>query len=188
MTRWQLVNQDAQLRQQVMDLSGQDVALCYQCGKCTAGCPVAVEMDYPPSQIMRAVQLGMRDRALTNHAIWLCASCETCTTRCPQEVDPAGVIDALRRLAISERVRVPEPEIPIFNSLFLGSVKQFGRIFEVALMGLYNLRSGHLVKDLLMAPGMFLKGKLSPIPPRGADLNGLKEMFAKVKELEAVRK
>jgi ferredoxin len=29
---------------------------CYQCGKCTAGCPVTEEMDLPPSMVMRLLQ------------------------------------------------------------------------------------------------------------------------------------
>ena len=29
---------------------------CYQCGKCSAGCPVADEMDLPPSMVMRLLQ------------------------------------------------------------------------------------------------------------------------------------
>ena len=31
-------------------------AKCYQCGKCSAGCPVATEMDYPPSMVLRMLQ------------------------------------------------------------------------------------------------------------------------------------
>ena len=31
---------------------------CYQCGKCSAGCPLAADMDYPPSMILRMLQTG----------------------------------------------------------------------------------------------------------------------------------
>ncbi|MHC4454640.1 MAG: 4Fe-4S dicluster domain-containing protein, partial [Planctomycetota bacterium] len=71
---------------EVKERSGIDVKKCYQCGKCTAGCPVAYEMDYMPNQIIRFVQIGARKEALTSRTIWLCASCITCSTRCPKEV------------------------------------------------------------------------------------------------------
>ena len=61
--------------------SGAQVSACYQCHKCSTGCPIAPEMDYLSSQIMRLIHLGAEDEILRSNAIWLCASCETCTTR-----------------------------------------------------------------------------------------------------------
>jgi heterodisulfide reductase subunit C len=151
---------------------------CYQCGKCTAGCPVAYEMDIPPHQVMRAVQMGMRDAVLSSSTIWICAACETCSTRCPQDADPAGVIDALRRIAYANGIKTPEADVPLFHRIFLGTVRQFGRVFEAGMIGFYNLFSGHYTKDLGLAPAMLLKGKLSLLPSMHGDRKVLKEMFA----------
>jgi len=170
---------------QVEERSAQTLAACYQCGKCSAGCPIMFAMDYPPNQVIRMVQLGMHEAVLSSRSIWLCASCETCTTRCPQEVDLAGVMDALRRMAYAEGIKSPEKDVPLFHRIFLGSVRRHGRVFETGMMGIYNVRSGHYLKDILMAPKMFLKGKLSLLPPRDRNIKGLKEMFAKARELEA---
>src|SRR4030042_2639125 len=106
---WLLDQNETQLGfvREVEAISGQRVADCYQCGKCTAGCPTAFAMDYPPNQIMRGIQLGMRDALLASKAIWVCASCQTCTTRCPQGVDIARTIDALRSMAYSKGIRSP---------------------------------------------------------------------------------
>ena len=151
---------------------------CYQCGKCTAGCPVAYEMDIPPHQMMRAVQLGMRDPALKSRSIWVCAACETCSARCPQDADPAGVMDALRRIAFAEGVKSPEPDVPLFHRLFLGTVQQFGRVFEAGMIGLYNVFSGHYTKDLGLAPTMLLKGKLGLLPSMHGNRKVMKKLFA----------
>ena len=162
----------------------RNLALCYQCGKCTAGCPIAFEMDYSPHQIIRGVQLGMSDVVLSSRTIWLCAACETCSTRCPQNVDPAGVMDALRRIAYARGIKSPEQDVPLFHRLFLRSVEQFGRVYELGMMAFYNLFSGHFVKDVMMAPKMLFKGKLGLLPPRDKHVKGMKEMFAKARELE----
>lgn len=186
---WLLPNTEQQMGfvHQVEEACGQNIAACYQCGKCTAGCPVAYSMDYPPNQIMRGIQLGMRDAVLSSRTIWLCAACETCSTRCPQDVDPAGVMDALRRIAYAEGIKSPEDDIPLFHRVFLGSVRQFGRLFEAGMMGFYNLFSGHYTKDLLMAPKMLMKGKLSLLPARNRNAKELKRMFAMAAELEGKR-
>lgn len=83
---------------QIRAISGQDVRACYQCGKCTAGCPLASTMDLMPNQILRLLQLGAHQDVLGSRTIWQCASCLTCAARCPKDVDPARVMDALRTL------------------------------------------------------------------------------------------
>lgn len=79
----------------VEELSGQDVLSCYQCGKCSAGCPVASDMDVSPNQVIRLVQIG-DEGVLESEAIWMCASCFTCAARCPKGVDLAKIMEALR--------------------------------------------------------------------------------------------
>lgn len=119
----------------VEELSGQKVRDCYQCGKCSAGCPIAADMDLPPNQVIRLVQLGLIDQALRSKTIRLCASCETCTTRCPREVDLAAVMDALRNIAIREGLRSPEWAVSFFNRTFLSILRRYGRVFEMELIG-----------------------------------------------------
>ena len=88
-------------RDLVKRLSNEDVSRCYQCGKCTAGCPVAMEMDIMPNQVMRLIQIGVKDWVLSSSTIWLCLSCETCSTRCPEDIDLAKVMDTLRKKVAS---------------------------------------------------------------------------------------
>jgi heterodisulfide reductase subunit C len=89
---------------QINAISGVDVRACYQCGKCTAGCPLTSAMDLMPNQILRLLQLGEYEQVLKSAAIWLCASCLTCAGRCPKDVDPARVMDALRTILVRQGV------------------------------------------------------------------------------------
>jgi heterodisulfide reductase subunit C len=98
---------------QIKEISGEDVRACYQCGKCTAGCPLAAAMDLMPNQILRLLQLGEYESVMQSRSIWLCASCLTCAARCPKEVDPARVMDALRTVLMRQGiVHVEIPKIP----------------------------------------------------------------------------
>ncbi len=92
----------------VEDISGQNVLACYQCGKCSAGCPMVSLMDLLPNQIIRLVQLGQFDDVLNSKTIWLCASCFSCTTRCPKGVDLAKVMEALRLLLLRKSTNYVE--------------------------------------------------------------------------------
>ncbi|HDY89513.1 MAG TPA: heterodisulfide reductase subunit C [bacterium] len=161
---------------EVEEESNTKVLQCYQCGKCSAGCPIAFEMDYLPNQIIRMVQLSMKERALSSRTIWLCAGCETCTTRCPREVDIAKVMDALRIVSLRENVKPSERDVELFNRLFLGTVKKYGRVFEGEMIGKFNISSGHLFKDIFKGPKLFKKGRLK-IFPSLADPKKIKEIF-----------
>jgi len=83
----------------------EKIKLCFQCGTCTADCPIARFSEiYSPRKIMRMTQLGMKDRLLSSESIWLCAACFTCVDHCPQGVDIAGVVRTLRNMAVKEGI------------------------------------------------------------------------------------
>jgi len=87
----------------VEELSGQNLLACYQCGKCSAGCPAVSEMDILPNQIIRYAQLGFKDELLRSKSIWICASCFTCNARCPKGINIAEVIEAIRQILLRKR-------------------------------------------------------------------------------------
>jgi len=89
-----LVSNDS--RRRLLDISGEDVVSCYQCGKCSAGCVMGASMDLLPHQVVRLVQLGCVEEALASRAIWVCASCLACSARCPRGVSLPNVMEALR--------------------------------------------------------------------------------------------
>ena len=97
----------------VEEISGETLPSCYQCGKCSAGCPMSSAMDLMPNQIVRLVQLGLEEDIANSKTIWLCASCLTCAVRCPRGVDMAKIMEALRLLTLRENIdRINISEIP----------------------------------------------------------------------------
>lgn len=87
----------------VEEISGQNLLACYQCGKCSAGCPAVSDMDILPNQIIRYAQLGFKDELLQSKSIWICASCFTCNARCPKGINIAEVIEAIREILLRKR-------------------------------------------------------------------------------------
>jgi len=85
-----------ELLARIEEISGETLSLCYQCGKCSAGCPLEKEMGILPHQVIRFLQLGWEENALDARAIWLCAACHTCAARCPRGVDLSCLMEALR--------------------------------------------------------------------------------------------
>jgi len=95
---------DPRFKYEIRKVPGAEkITLCFQCGTCTAGCPVARFSDtYRPRRILRMTQLGLKGRLLPSDFIWLCTSCFTCVDHCPQDVDVAGIVRTLQNLAVEE--------------------------------------------------------------------------------------
>ena len=173
------------LAARVLEKTGVDVARCYQCGKCSAGCPLAAEMDFPPSQVMHLLQLAsgfpeFADLALRSHTIWLCLTCEICYARCPMELDIPKVMDALRHESLARKMVNPRArDILAFHRAFLDSLRYTGRLFEMGQIVDYKLRSRHFLQDMLQAPWMFFVGKLHLLPERVRDRRLLGRIFAR---------
>lgn len=156
--------------------SGENVFLCYQCQKCSSGCPVAEHFDLAPNQLMRAIQLGQRERVLQSKTLWLCAMCETCATRCPHDINITKIIDVLKIMATHEGIEPKVPSVTLFYQAALRGIKWFGRMYEAGLMGEIYLRqmmSGQLnfeqvwKNDMPLALKMFKAGKLKLFPTFG---------------------
>jgi heterodisulfide reductase subunit C2 len=163
-------------------MSDVDVSRCYQCKKCSSGCPVAKLTRSSPSEIVRRLHLGAGDELLESDLIWMCVSCETCYARCPMEINVASVIDALRTLARERGASEPDGDMPLFNSIFLRMVKSFGRSYDLLMIAVYKLGTRNLMQDTGKFPTMLMKGKMAILPPSGADKKMVKQIFSRAKQ------
>ena len=100
---------ESEFVKKVAEISGQNVNLCYQCGICSASCPMSCAMDPLPRQIIRLVQLGLEADIANSDTIWTCATCLTCTVRCPRGVDVSRVMEALRLITLRKNINCVEP-------------------------------------------------------------------------------
>jgi heterodisulfide reductase subunit C len=118
---------DPKFKYEVVKMPGGEKLLqCFQCGTCTSDCPVArFDEKYRPRNIIRMVQLGLKDRVLGSDFLWLCASCFTCTDRCPQGVEVASVIRVLKNMAAAEG------RIPQLFKVQLGNLIKTGYVYEI---------------------------------------------------------
>jgi heterodisulfide reductase subunit C len=154
------------LASEVKTRSGASPMSCYQCAKCSSGCPVASRADLKPHEVVRLVQMDQRETVLSCRFIWECTSCQTCITRCPQKVDLAAMNDALRAMSLSAGMVASGTAVPVFNEIFLKSVRKRGRVYEMGLMAAFKLRTMRLFEDAAKAPAMLMKGKLPLLGPR----------------------
>ena len=171
---------------QVENATGVTISHCYQCGKCTAGCPLNEEMDVMPNQILRMLQLelpGYEDKILSSLSIWLCLACDTCYSRCPQEVKLSQVMDFLRQESIrQDKVNPKAKDILSFHKAFLDSIKLNGRLHEVGLTIDYKLRSLNMIQDVQLVPSMLAKGKLAIFPHQVKNTKEIAKIFKRISE------
>jgi len=167
----------------VEKLSGSSVHRCFQCGKCSAGCPMRSFMEHPPNRIVRLLQLGQFERVLAGRSIWYCASCETCTARCPNKVDLAAIMDALRKCSWDAKGASKESLVQLANKIFLDNILAYGRQYEMRLAAVFNLQSGKLLKDFMLGPKLMSKGKLKIFHQKNKNIKEIERIFRRIEEL-----
>jgi heterodisulfide reductase subunit C len=112
-----------ELAEKVIELSGQNVFSCYQCGCCSAGCMFTDKMDTLPHKIMELIQMG-DNTTLEKNTSWICASCFVCSVRCPRGLDVAAIMEALREIKIRERG---------FRKVDLRNIKNVDKLPQIAI-------------------------------------------------------
>jgi heterodisulfide reductase subunit C len=170
------------LAEEIKAEHGEDVYRCYQCQKCSAGCPMTFAMDYPPSQIMRMIQLGQEEDLLASKTIWACVTCNTCSIRCPNDIDIALVIDSLRERVLQKGKTPAVENVAMFHRYFLDNVRKRGRTFEGELLARYQLKTGQAVGNAALGLRMFLKGRIGLLPESVSNKKAFREIYSRVEK------
>jgi len=118
------VAKDQKLIRELEIATGETISDCYQCGKCTAGCPAS--MDPAPSVLIQYLKLGQFEMARNAESIWSCMACLTCSERCPKNVSPAAIIEGLKNLHL--RDADPRVNLEAMSREFLANAPQMAVI------------------------------------------------------------
>ena len=106
-----------------------DIDACFNCGNCTAVCPLSTGGDSFPRRLIRYGQLGALDRLVTSKELWLCYYCGECSDTCPRQAEPGEYMAAARRYAIAA-------SDPTGVARILYTSKPFAVVFLLALTAL----------------------------------------------------
>ena len=159
--------------------------LCLQCGTCGGSCPSGPDMDHTPRALFAMTAAGMKDAVLKSNTPWFCVSCYYCTVRCPQEIHITDIMYTLKRLAIREHT-YDDSKAPDFSKEFINWVENYGRSFELGLMAEHMIKHNPFGAFKMAGMGieMVTKGRMAFTPTRIKDIDGLKAILSKAKELE----
>lgn len=174
----QSIADGAALVAEVERRTGQKVSHCYQCGRCTSTCAGSFAFDRPPHVLMRMLQLGRVEEAMSSKTAQLCYDCMTCSSRCPMNIDVAFIIETVSNLAHEQGIKYSIKSMGRFRSLFMRNVRRHGRLHEASLLTSYNLRSLQPRNDISLAPLILKKKKkFHFFPPRIRNRAEIRRIF-----------
>lgn len=165
-----------------------NLEMCIQCGSCGGSCPSGADMDHTPRALFALINAEMMEETLRSNTPWYCVSCYYCMVRCPQGVHITDLMYTLKRFSIQEGLyrKSSASAAPGFSQTFINYVEEYGRSFELGLATRYHL-THHPLDAMKMAPfgwGMMKRGRLNLTPSKIKDIDGLKAILSKAKELE----
>lgn len=169
--------------QEIESISHANLNRCWHCLSCSGGCPFSRDMDILPNAVIRMIQFGMREQVLACSTIWLCVGCNTCSVECPNAVDMAAIMDALRQMAIREKVKIPEPGILTFHQTVIDSILKYGRTHKLEIMMRYKVSEKDFFSDIDLGLKMLSRRKLDLLPSKVKQKNEIQKLFKLAGEL-----
>ena len=171
-------NHYEQIRKELVETVEPNIYYCYQCGKCTAGCPLSDVYEWQPNEVIRLIQLDKVDSIVNSNSVYLCISCEICSSRCPQEVNIAAVMSHIRVKSWQYRL-FKLKEISNFYKIFLRITALIGRSYEPLLILTLNLLNKRIFNDFELMPGILRRRKIKMLPE---PVKNRKEIFEIIKK------
>lgn len=114
---------DPQLLKEIKEYGSVDVEKCFNCGNCTAICPMSSGEDLFPRKLIRFTQVGLKEHLIGSKELWLCYNCGQCSETCPKQAEPAAFMMAARNYAIANYDFLGIAKLlaskPIFGGIFL---------------------------------------------------------------------
>jgi len=168
-------SKDTAFREHVIQTpGGEKIPTCMQCGICAGSCPVSHEMDHTPRQLVRMIQLGLKQEVLNSNTIWICTTCFSCSVRCPRGIHPTELMETLKSMAIAEGL---ENKNARFDRVFSEVVKKNGRASEFLLISKYSISEPGMIKQAPFGLSLISKGKLPLSIDKMDDARELKAIF-----------
>ena len=167
--------------QEVEKLPGGDKVLeCIQCGVCAGSCPTRFAMDYSPTQILKMINLGMREQVLSSSTIWECTSCHTCAARCPRGIEITTLMMSLKNLSLKANLAKSKTK-PKFHKSFFEVINKYGRLSETVLMTKTMKKSDPkaIMHNASLGLRMARKGKIRLRPEKIEHTADLENMLKK---------
>lgn len=136
-------------------LDREKLKYCFECGICTASCPIAELMgeDYNPRTLLEKTVLNP-ENVLTSYALWLCASCYRCYRRCPQSIKLPDIFLYMRKIAVKQEYNPPFQKalkkivenipLPLVTTLLCFNPERAGLNTEEVLEKIEQLREDSL--------------------------------------------
>lgn len=91
-----------QLLDEIRTYGAFDITACFNCGNCTAVCPLSKEENSFPRKMIRSGQVGIKENIVNGMEPWLCYYCGECSETCPRQAEPGEYMAALRRYSIAQ--------------------------------------------------------------------------------------
>jgi len=131
-------------RHGVREFGAEDVDACFNCGNCTAVCPLSRDSTVFPRRIIRYLQLGLKDKLLRCPEPWLCYYCGECSETCPRQANPGELMMALRRYLTAQY-----DWTGLSKRLYLSKAWEIGMLLVVGLfvVGLFYFFHGPIVTE-----------------------------------------
>ncbi len=174
--------------EKIIKVTEGTIRICFQCGKCTSGCPTSFIMDASPRKLAIMSLLGLKDRVLSSHALWVCVSCRTCTSRCPRGVKIDELMDYLKHLAIIEGYTPLEKGALLFYDNFTKNILKYGRVFEPEIMLKIRVKTGFkgLKDDVILSVNLLRKGRIRITPEKIRRIDEIRILFEELEGCEDV--
>ncbi|ROR34547.1 4Fe-4S dicluster domain-containing protein [Inmirania thermothiophila] len=176
---------------------GHWVRMCMQCGVCAGSCPLGPYWEHPPQEIFMMIRANKREEVLASSSMWMCTSCYNCIVRCPRGLPITHIMHGLAHYAARLGLAPKTQPTRRFAEMFWDNLMKKGRVNELKLgLGLYFMNGfAEGVKTALakrpIGQAMLRAGRMSPMelvrPHKVKDIQGLKAMIAKARELEEAR-
>ena len=170
---------DSSFSKEVVNRSGVALNSCLHCLSCSGGCEFSKNMDFFPNQIIRMVQLGLKEKALSSSGIWICVGCNTCSIQCPMGIDISTITDVLCQIALEKGVVIAEPHILKFHEEVLNSISRHGRTHKLEIMFRYKMYKKDWFSDMGVGIKMLKKRKLDIFPSKVSKPIEIKKLFHK---------
>ena len=131
---------DPNLLHEIKEYGAINPEACFNCGNCTAICPLASSEHPFPRHTSRLIQMGLRDQLLSSTDPWACYFCGDCSITCPRGAEPAETMMATRRWLIAQYDQTGKAK-----KLYTSSKTAILAIIRTALLPLILLLAYHLL-------------------------------------------